>query len=93
MKALILEAEQAVTTAEYSVVAAAHGAGKTFWLELDERSEEATAFLEKTLHIHPLAIEDVWNDVTLPKVEDFDDYVQIIIHGIREDDRLSDPLK
>ena len=45
--------------------------------------------MESTLGIHPLAIEDVWNDVSLPKVEDYGDYVQIIIHGIREDDRSS----
>lgn len=89
MKALILEGDQAIRTEDYAKVAAAHAAGKTFWIELDERSDEATQFLDEILHIHPLAIEDVWNDVGLPKVEDFDDYVQIIIHGIREDDRAS----
>lgn len=89
MKALILEGEQVVRTEDYDQVRAAHAAGQTFWIELDERTDEATEFLDKTLHIHPLAIEDVWNDVGLPKVEDFDDYVQIIIHGVREDDRES----
>ncbi len=41
------------------------------------------------LKIHPLTIDDVWNDVGLPKVEDFGDYVQIIIHGVRADDQMS----
>lgn len=44
------------------------------------------------LKIHPLAVEDVWNDVGLPKVEDFDDYVQVILHGLREDDQSSDEV-
>jgi magnesium transporter len=86
LKTYILDGETVRTTGSYEEVAEAHAAGKTFWTELDERSDEATAFLEKTLHIHPLAIEDVWVDVTLPKVEDFGEYVQIIIHGVREED-------
>lgn len=89
MHALILVGDNVVKTDSYSDVAAAYAAGQTFWIELDERCEEGTAFLEKSLHVHPLAIEDVWNDVGLPKVEDFDEYVQIIIHGIREDDKTS----
>ena len=89
MKTLILDGEQVVKTADFAEVTAAHTAGKTFWIELDERTDQASEFLEEVLHIHPLAIEDVWNDVGLPKVEDFDDYVQIIIHGIRGDDRAS----
>jgi magnesium transporter len=89
VKTLILEGETVRETSDYAEVTAAHEAGKTFWIELDERCDEGSAFLEHTLHIHPLAIEDIWNDVGLPKVEDFDEYVQIIIHGIREDDRSS----
>jgi magnesium transporter len=89
VRALILEGDKARETSAFPEVAAAHADGKNFWLELDERSDEATTFLETVLGIHPLAIEDVWNDVSLPKVEDYDDYVQIIIHGIREDDRSS----
>ena len=89
MKALILNGEVVFETSEFSEVAAAHAQGKHFWIELDERSDEATAFLESVLGIHPLAVEDVWHDVSLPKVEDYGDYVQIIIHGIREDDRSS----
>jgi magnesium transporter len=92
VKALILELdprEQVVPTSDLADVAAAYAAGKMFWLELDDKTDEATKFLEQTLKIHPLTVEDVWNDVGLPKVEDFDDYVQIIVQGIREDDRAS----
>jgi magnesium transporter len=96
VKALILESDgtrdNVVVTSDLAVVAAAHAAGKNFWLELDEKTEAATTFLEQTLKVHPLAVEDVWNDVGLPKVEDFDDYVQVIIHGLREDDRSSEEV-
>jgi magnesium transporter len=89
MKALILDGDTVKATSDYEVVTAAHAAGQTFWIELDERCDVGTSFMADTLKMHPLAIEDVWNDVGLPKVEDFDEYVQIVIHGIREDDRKS----
>ena len=89
MKALILDGEEVRSTHEYAEVAAAHAEGKSFWIELDERCDQGTTFMAETLKIHPLAIEDVWNDVGLPKVEDFEAYIQIVIHGIREDDRTS----
>jgi magnesium transporter len=92
LKALILDGDVVSETTDYRVLLAAHAAGKTFWLELDERTAACDGFLEHTLKIHPLAVEDVWNDVGLPKVEDFGDYVQIIIHGIHEDDRASNEL-
>ncbi len=89
MKALVLEGDVVATVEDYATLAEAHRAGKIFWIELDERSNEAVTFLEKELHIHPLAVEDVWNDLGLPKVEDFGDYVQIILHGLTEVDRAS----
>lgn len=92
MKALILEGDKAIATSDFAALEAAHAAGKTFWVELDEKCAEATRFLEQTLNVHPLAVEDVWNDVGLPKVEDFDEYVQVIIHGLREDDRSSEEV-
>jgi magnesium transporter len=92
VKALILEGDKAIAATDFAALEAAHAAGKTFWVELDEKSAEATRFLEQTLNVHPLAVEDVWNDVGLPKVEDFDEYVQVIIHGLREDDRSSDEV-
>src|SRR5688572_22082135 len=86
MKALVLDGDVVRQTCDFDVVAAALRDGKRFWMELDERTPQADAFLADTLKIHPLAIEDVWNDIGLPKVEDFGDYVQIVMHGVREED-------
>ncbi len=87
MKALVLEGEVVHQTTDFEEIAAAHRAGKRFWVELDERTPVADKLLEEILHIHPLAIEDTWNDIGLPKVEDFGNYVQIVMHGVREEDR------
>jgi magnesium transporter len=87
MKALILEGEVAKQTTSFDEVAAAHAEGKRFWVELDDKTPETDRLLEEVLKIHPLAIEDTWKDTGLPKVEDFGDYVQIVMHGVREEDR------
>jgi len=92
VKALVLDGDSVRETSDYADVERAHAEGRMFWVELDEREDRANLFLEGALKIHPLAVEDVWNDVGLPKVEDFGDYVQIIIHGLREDDRESKDL-
>jgi magnesium transporter len=87
LKALILEGETARHSTSFDEIAAAHAEGKRFWVELDEKTPDADRLLEEILKIHPLAIEDTWNDIGLPKVEDFGDYVQIVMHGVREEDR------
>jgi magnesium transporter len=86
MKAFILDADTVIQTTDYKDVGAAHAAGKMFWVELDERTPEADKLLDEVLKIHPLAVEDVWNDIGIPKVEDFGDYVQLVMHGVREED-------
>jgi magnesium transporter len=87
MKALVLEGDVVRQTTDFDEIAAAHRAGKRFWVELDERTPVAEKLLEEVLGIHPLAIEDTWNDIGLPKVEDFGAYVQVVMHGVREEDR------
>jgi magnesium transporter len=89
VKALILEGDVVRITHDFAEVTAAHRERQKLWVELDEKTEEAQRFLAETLGIHPLAIEDVWADVGLPKVEDFGEYVYVIVHGIREQDRSS----
>jgi magnesium transporter len=87
LKAIILEGDTTRQTTSFDEVAAAHAEGKRFWVELDEKTPDTDRLLEEILKIHPLAIEDTWNDTGLPKVEDFGDYVQIVMHGVREEDR------
>lgn len=87
LKALILDGEVVRQTSRFEDVAEAHAEGKKFWVELDEKTPQTDKLLEEILKIHPLAIEDTWKDTGLPKVEDFGDYVQIIMHGVREEDQ------
>jgi magnesium transporter len=87
-KALVLssEREKAIETKDSQRVIDAFHAKERFWLELEEKTEESDRLLTELLKIHPLAIEDIWNDIGIPKVEDFDEYILLVMHGVREDD-------
>ena len=88
LRALVLDAEggPVIETTDVEIIAAAHRGGKRFWVELDDRLPPGDKLLLEVLHIHPLAVEDVWNDLGIPKVEDFGEYVQLVMHGVREED-------
>ena len=87
MRALILDGEALLESEDVDEIQAHHAAGHNMWVNLGERSPNGERVLREVFHLHPLAIEDVWNDLDLPKIEDFGDYVHIIIHGVLESDR------
>ncbi len=53
------------------------------WVDVGDMSEEDGEFIFKTFGFHPLAVEDcVSPRIHPPKVEDFGDYLFIVVHGI-----------
>ena len=53
------------------------------WVDIEGTTEEDGQFLERIFHFHNLAIHDcVSRGVHRSKVEDFGDYLFIIVHGI-----------
>lgn len=53
------------------------------WVDISNVSESDNPFLEQTFHFHPLTIEDsLSNRIHTPKVDEFEDYLFIIVHGI-----------
>ncbi|MFC1901458.1 magnesium/cobalt transporter CorA [Chloroflexota bacterium] len=53
------------------------------WVDVSETTEEDGKFLEQGLHFHHLAVEDcASNQIHPPKIDDFDDYLFIVVHGI-----------
>jgi magnesium transporter len=59
------------------------------WVDLEDPTEAESAVLTDPFHFHPLAIEDALKDVNYPKVDDYEDYIFLTVHGIRFD-ALSD---
>jgi magnesium transporter len=77
-----------VTTAEE--IRAAHAAGRTMWVELGNRTDEGEALLASTFGIHPLVIEDIFGERSAPKIDEYDDYLYVVLHGLGE---ATDPLR
>jgi magnesium transporter len=53
------------------------------WVDITEPTEEDSKLLEQGFHFHHLAVEDcVSSETHPPKIDDFGDYLFIIVHGI-----------
>lgn len=56
-------------------------AGSFFWLDLPTLGAEELRWLREVFHFHPLAIEDAEQFGERPKLEEFDDYTFLVLHG------------
>jgi magnesium transporter len=57
--------------------------GLLLWVDLDAPTpEEIKAILEGVFQFHPLAIEDCVQPNSLPKVEDYEDYLFLVTHAV-----------
>jgi len=53
------------------------------WVDIAETTEDDGRFLENSFHFHHLAVEDcVSNLIHPPKIDDFGEYLFIVVHGI-----------
>jgi magnesium transporter len=60
-----------------------------FWLDLDTPSDDDFAILRDVFGFHPLAIEDSEHFGQRAKLDDYDDYVFLVVYGASpDDDRL-----
>ena len=64
-------------------------ADRLLWLDLEGTDDEVLTLLHEVFKIHPLAVEDVREFHQRPKIEDYDDFVSIVVYGARA---LGEPL-
>jgi magnesium transporter len=70
-------------TKSFDEVKKQYAAGANIWVDLGAKSAVADEFLSETLKLHSLTIHDIWEDRALPKIEDFEEYLFILVHGVR----------
>ena len=59
------------------------GSGVTLWVDVVQPTpEEGQQLLTDTFHFHPLSVEDALSEIHHPKVEPYDRYLYVILHGI-----------
>ena len=57
-------------TSSVDAIRAAHAADQTTWVELGERSPEAERVPTETFGVHPLVVEDILRESSVPKIEE-----------------------
>jgi magnesium transporter len=80
--ARILDGSKLTTTTRPDEIVAALAAKKPIWIDLERQTPEADKLLSEVLKFHPLTIEDVWGPRGQPKIDDFDEYLYVILHGV-----------
>lgn len=59
------------------------GSGVQLWVDLiDPTPQEAREVLTDTFRFHPLSVEDAMSRIHHPKIESYEGYVYLILHGI-----------
>ncbi len=58
------------------------GSGLTFWVDLAAPTPAEGRVLADVFHFHELAVEDALSAIHHPKIESYDAYLYLILHGI-----------
>jgi magnesium transporter len=86
MQAHIIVDGRIERTESLEAIRAAHAAGRTLWVELGEHSQEADQLLLETFRVHPLVVEDIFRERSVPKIEELDGYLYVVVHALRQVD-------
>jgi magnesium transporter len=63
--------------------------GSFFWIDVDQPVDEDFAVLREVFNFHPLAVEDAEHFDQRAKIEEYDDFVFLVVYGANpDDDRL-----
>src|SRR5689334_24768990 len=71
--------------------AASTSGAVTLWVDVDIRNPEAVKLLSDVFHFHPLAIEDALNPQSRVKIEEYKDFLILIVRTIAFVEQTDDP--
>jgi magnesium transporter len=79
---ILLDHDTIHATTNITEIREAVETGRKIWIELERHSHDAEVLLAETLKVHPLTLEDIWGVGTHPKVDDYANYLYVVVHGI-----------
>ncbi len=74
------------TPPDEAVRAAVADRAARVWIDFEGEGEDAARTVLAPLAIHPLVLEDMVVDVNRPKVDNYGDYLYVVLHSARWDD-------
>lgn len=86
MEARILEGSRLVVTQDPERIRQALERAEPVWVELERQDQACDQLLSEQLKLHSLTIEDIWAESEQPKLEDYDDYLYLMLHSISNDE-------
>jgi magnesium transporter len=87
MEARILEGSKLSITREPERIRRAIERGEPVWIELEHQDQDCEKLLTEQLKLHPLTLEDIWAESEQPKLEDYEDYLYVLLHSISSSDK------
>ena len=90
MRGIYVADGHVVETTDVGVVADLHRQGLIVWVVLEANDPSSQQVIEEVFELHPLTIEDIWHEQVSPKIEDFDRYLYVRVHGARGVDESGD---
>src|SRR5687768_9868488 len=54
----------------------------SLWIDLQAPSQEELAHLRDRFNLHPLAVEECDHTGVRPKIEEFENHLYLVVHGI-----------
>jgi magnesium transporter len=84
-----------LTAVDDERLAANHERDEFFWLDLVRPSEQDLDELQRSLGLHPLAVEDTREFGQRPKVDSYQDHVLLVFYTARsgDDERVVEPIE
>lgn len=64
--------------------------GTYLWVDLQAPTPEEADVLSRLFNFHPLAVEDCWHEPQHSKVDDYGEYIFMVVHGVRYDAQNDD---
>ncbi|HXQ44133.1 MAG TPA: magnesium/cobalt transporter CorA [Acidimicrobiales bacterium] len=81
MRGYLMSVDGTVSDATADAVRASIASGSFFWLDLIDLDAEGSDLLRHAFQFHPLAVEDAEHFGQRPKLDDYDDFVYLVVHG------------
>ena len=53
-----------------------------FWADLTSPSPDESRLLTDVFRFHPLSVEDAISEIQYPKIESYDSYLYLVLHGV-----------
>jgi magnesium transporter len=67
--------------------------GGLLWVDLaGESAEDSRSLLRETFGFHPLAVDDALDEVHVPKVDDWGEYLYLVLHAVIFEPEADEPL-